>query len=160
MKTQNSKNEYFTISKLKGLSDKLDVFISNFEILLSKFSGIKNKENIVDNTPIYFIHTEMIEELYQRINKLEETNKYLLDKIKGLERIPLTFPQPEPYIGDGEPPIRNKKFILRKTNSPDDYYNPPTIMYKNGETLEFNSGFNVTKREDELFNNVINNPPF
>lgn len=159
MKTQNSKNEYFTISKLKGLSDKLDIFISNFETLLSRFSGIRNKEDIVNNTPIYFIHTEMIDELYQRINKLEETNQYLLGKIKELERTPLSHLPSEPYIG--EPPIRNKRFILRKTNSPDDdYYNPPTITYKKGETIEFDTGFNITKREDELFNNVINNPPF
>jgi hypothetical protein len=97
IESNEKKKQYFTISGLRGLNNNLDKFISNFENLLSGFFTLEKSKNILEDTPLYFIHTEMIDELHQRQIKLEQENTYLKDKIRELEQF-IVFKKDYEYI--------------------------------------------------------------
>lgn len=155
--SQTNKKEYITLSSLKGLSNTIDKFVSNFENVLSRFTSIK-KENITDETPIYFIHTDMIDELLERQKKLEEENAYLRDRIFTLEKIQDLVYHHKNSSDDLDNmrkeyenwTANTKQFILKCR--PDDLREPPIISYKQGEVTTINSGTVTTLPNIDIVN--------
>jgi hypothetical protein len=160
IESNEKKKQYFTISGLRGLNNNLDKFISNFENLLSGFFTLEKSKNILEDTPLYFIHTEMIDELHQRQIKLEQENTYLKDKIRELEQF-IVFKKDYEYINLKEDDendwkdwntITDRPIFKRKLND-SDYFNPPIITYNDGVT-------NIITSRDSGTTMTTPTPPF
>jgi hypothetical protein len=152
--------KYITLSKLKNLDESIDLFIDRFKYILSRFiQSEKEKEEIIEETPIYFIHNELIYKLLIKQENLEKENNALKEKVIDLDhrinamkyatpfRVEPSDDNRRKYLDSYNKTIRNQPPTPREFDYYYDYANE--INDFGSITKNNNNSFTITKTKQK-----------